>query len=348
MITIDGSYGEGGGQILRTSLSLSVILNKPVRIINIRAKRPNPGLKPQHLTCIRALCRISNAYVEGDKLNSQNLIFIPQECKGGNFVFDVASETPSAGAVSLVAQALFLPLCRAKTVSKVIIKGGTHVAWSPPYHYLQEIFLYFMETIGIHAKTNIKKWGWYPKGQGEIEIQIRPSNKFSPLNLTQRGALKKLKILSVVSNLPLSIARRQANRGKEILIKEGFSPEIEVKEVTSKGKGTFFFLRTDFENSRAGFSNLGEVGKRAEKVAEEAVEEFLQFYKSNMCLDKYITDQLIPYVALAHGKSTITTCYLSEHTLTNIWVVEKFLPLKFHVEGKKGKPAKISVKGIGF
>jgi len=348
MITIDGSYGEGGGQILRTSLSLSVILNKPVRIINIRAKRPNPGLKPQHLTCIKALSKISNAHVEGDKLNSQNLIFIPKECKGGNFVFDVAAEAPSAGAVSLVAQALFLPLCRATVASRVIIKGGTHVAWSPPYHYLEEIFIHFMEIIGIRARTNIKKWGWYPKGQGEIEIQIQPSNKFSPLNLTQRGTLKKLKIFSVVSNLPFSIAKRQANRGEEILRKEGFSPDIEIKEITSKGRGTFFFLRTDFENSRAGFSNLGEIGKRAEKVAEEAVKEFLQYYKSNMCLDKYIADQLIPYIALAHGESIITTCYLSEHTLTNIWVVEKFLPIRFRIEGKKGKPAKISVKGIGF
>jgi RNA 3'-phosphate cyclase len=348
MIIIDGSYGEGGGQILRTSLSLSVILNRPVKIINIRAKRPNPGLKPQHLTCIRALTKISNAHVEGDKLNSQNLVFIPRECKGGNFLFNVASEMPSAGAVSLVAQALFLPLCRAKTLSKIVIKGGTHVAWSPPYHYLEEIFIYFMRIIGVQAKVNIRKWGWYPKGQGEIEIEIHPANKFSSLNLKNRGALKKLKLISVISNLPLSIAKRQAQKGEEILKKQGFSPVTQIKEVHSKGKGTFFFLIADFENSKAGFSNLGEIGKRAEKVAEEAVEEFLQFYKSNMCLDRYLTDQLIPYLALSHGESTITTSNLSEHTLTNIWVVEKFLPVKFHIEGRKGKPAKISVKGIGF
>jgi RNA 3'-phosphate cyclase len=286
--------------------------------------------------------------VEGDRLNSQNLTFIPTNCRGGNFSFDVAEDMPSAGAVSLVAQALFLPLSRARISSKVIIKGGTHVAWSPPYNYLDEIFIYYMRIIGIHAKTNIRKWGWYPKGQGEIEIEIQPSNKFSPLNLTYRGSIKRLKILSVVSNLPYSIAERQAKRGEKILREEGFSPDIEIREVSSRGKGTFFFLRADFENSRVGFSSLGEIGKRAEKVAEEAVEEFLQFYKSNMCLDQHITDQLIPYLALAQGESTITTYCLSEHALTNIWVVEKFLPIKFRIEGRKGEPAKISVRGTGF
>ncbi len=348
MLTIDGSYGEGGGQILRTSLSLSVLLNRPVKIINIRSKRPNPGLRPQHLTCIRSLAKISRAIVEGDKINSQNLIFTPKKCEGGNFSFDIASEAPSAGSVTLVAQSLFLPLCRTRTPSRIVIKGGTHVAWSPPYHYFEEIFLYFMRLIGVQAKASLKRWGWYPRGQGEIELGVYPVNKFSSLKLKERGDLKNIRLLSVVSNLPFSIAQRQAQRGKEILSEKGFSPKTEIKGISSKGKGTFFFLRADFENSTTGFSNLGEIGKKAEKVAEEAIEEFLNFYKSNMCLDRYLTDQLIPYLALSHGKSVISTHYLSEHILTNIWVVEKFLPVKFQITGEKDGPAVISVDGIGF
>jgi RNA 3'-phosphate cyclase len=348
MITIDGSYGEGGGQILRTALSFSVILNRPIKIIKIRAKRPNPGLRPQHLTCIKALAKVSNAQVEGDRINSQNLIFIPKKCEGGNYFFDVAKEAPSAGSVTLVTQALFLPLSRAKTSSRIIIKGGTHVAWSPPFHYLKEIFLYFMNLIGVQAKANLRKWGWYPRGQGEIELEINPVNKFSPINLKEKGELKNIKLLSVVSNLPLSIAQRQAKKGKEMLEKNGFLPEIDIKEVPSNGKGTFFFLKADFEHSRAGFSSLGEIGKKAEKVAEEATDEFLKFMRTPHSLDIHITDQLIPYLALSHGESIISTPCLSEHTLTNIWVTEKFLPVRFKIKGEKGKPAIISVKGIGF
>lgn len=348
LLIIDGSYGEAGGQILRTSLSLAVLLKRPVKIINIRAKRPRSGLRPQHLTCVEALAQISQAYLEGAKIDSQSLTFVPKSCQGGSFSFDVAVKAPSAGAVSLVLQALFLPLSLANSSSRVVLQGGTHVAWSPPFHYLKEVFLPLMSKMGIRARLKIDKWGWYPQGQGKVEIEIQPTREVLPLRSRERGKLKNLKILSAVSNLPFSIAKRQEKRGIEILKQKGFSPQSEIILAPSKGKGTFFFILAEFENLRAGFSSLGEIGKKAEKVAEEAVQEFLEFYRSRGCLDKYLADQVIPCIALARGKSSFSTSELSGHTLTNIWVVEQFLPVHYQIEGKKGESAVISVEGTNF
>ena len=341
-IIIDGSYGEAGGQILRTSLSLAVLLKRPVKIINIRAKRPKPGLRPQHLTCVEALAQISQAYLEGARIDSQSLTFVPKSCLGGSFSFDVAAKTPSAGAVSLVLQALFLPLSLANSSTRIVLQGGTHVAWSPPFHYLKEVFLPLISKMGIRARLKIDKWGWYPQGQGKVEVEIEPIREIFPLRLRERGRLKNLEILSAVSNLPFSIAQRQEKRGIEILKQRGFSPQSELVQAPSKGKGTFFFILAEFENYRAGFSSLGEIGKKAEKVAEEAVQEFLDFYQSRGCLDKYLADQIIPYIALARGKSSFSASELSDHTLTNIWVVEQFLPVHYQVEGEKGESSVIN------
>ncbi|MGB3093458.1 MAG: RNA 3'-terminal phosphate cyclase [Candidatus Zixiibacteriota bacterium] len=342
-LQIDGNYGEGGGQILRTTLSLSCILKKPVEIINIRKGRRIPGLQPQHLTSVSACKKISSAEVEGDELQSVALRFSPQETKGGDFSFDVAEKKRSAGSTSLILQTLFLPLSQCENRSSIRVLGGTHVPWSPPFNYLKEIFAPMVKKTGCEIELEIKKWGWYPKGGGEATCTIQPTAKFSSLDLTERGKLLRLSGISAVSNLPDSIAERQRSQAIKVLKGKGFSPEIELLQGPSIGQGTFFFLKAEFENSVAGFGALGERGKRAEKVAEEACDDFLQFMQSTAAIDPHLADQLIPYLALADGKSILTVSKITKHLLTNIWVVEQFLKTKISVEGEEGAKGRVTI-----
>jgi RNA 3'-terminal phosphate cyclase (ATP) len=342
-LQIDGNYGEGGGQILRTTLSLSCLSKKSVEITNIRKGRKIPGLQPQHLTSVNACKSISEAEVEGNKLQSLTLKFSPRKIKGGDFTFNVAEEKRSAGSTSLVLQAILLPLSLSDQNSELTLLGGTHVPWSPPFDYLKEIFLPMVRKIGCQIELQINKWGWYPKGGGEVHCMIHPTEKLLPLNLTQRGKLLNLTGCSVVSNLPIPIAERQKNKALKILREKDFSPEIKILQAPSIGQGTFFFLRAEFENSIAGFGSLGEIGKRAEKVAEEACQEFLEFTETKAAIDPHLSDQLIPYLALADGPSSFTVSRISQHLLTNIWVVQQFLPTKITVEGKEGSEGKVII-----
>ncbi len=343
-LQIDGNYGEGGGQILRTTLSLSCILKRPVEIVNIRKGRKIPGLQPQHLTSVNACRRISRARVEGDSLQSEVLRFWPEEARGGDFTFDVAEKKRSAGSTSLVLQALFLPLGQCENGSKIKVLGGTHVPWSPPFHFLKEIFAPMVKEIGCEIDLEIEKWGWYPKGGGEVDCSIQPARKFSPLDLTERGRLLRLSGISAVSNLPDHIAERQKGQAMKVLKGKGFSPEITIVRGPSIGQGTFFFLKAEFENSMAGFAALGERGKRAEKVAEEACDDFLQFTQSGATVDPHLADQLVPYLALADGKSTFTVSRITKHLLTNVWVVKQFLQTEIQIEGAEGEQGKLTIR----
>ncbi len=343
-IEIDGTYGEGGGQILRTTLTLSCILKKPVEITNIRKGRKVPGLQPQHLTSVSACKRISHAMVEGDSLKSTFLRFSPGNITGGEFTFDISEQKRSAGSTSLVLQTLFLPLSHARTNSKITVLGGTHVPWSPPFNYLEEVFAPTAKKIGCNIELEIKKWGWYPQGGGEVVCAIEPTFRFRSIELSERGKLLHLSGTSVVSNLPMSIAERQRNHALKFLQTKGFSAEINLLQAPSIGPGTFFFLKAEFENSVAGFSSLGEIGKRAERVAEEACEDFLRFMQTKGAVDPHLADQLIPYLALAEGDSTFTVSKITSHLLTNIWVVKQFLSSEILVEGKEGTEGKVIIK----
>jgi RNA 3'-terminal phosphate cyclase (ATP) len=352
VITVDGSHGEGGGQVLRSSLSLAALLGEAIRIENIRVKRPNPGLQAQHLTGVRALAQVCRAELEGAELGSPTLTFAPRSSpRSGEYSWDVAQARKggSAGATSLVLQALLMPLLLAEGNSRLFLRGGTHVAWSPPFHYLKMVYLPTLSHMGLQAQVDIEQWGWYPIGEGLMTALItgmgHPISGISGLDLTTRGKLKRLYGISALSNLPGHIAERQKRQAEKVLRRKGFDPEIEIIDAPAKGRGSVVFLLAEFENVRAGFTSLGRKGKPAEKVAEEACTEFMRYYESGVALDQHLADQLILPMALAEGRSSFTAQRITRHLLTNIWVVERFLKARFIVEGEEGKRGKVTVTG---
>jgi RNA 3'-terminal phosphate cyclase (ATP) len=363
MVEIDGSYGEGGGQILRTALSLSCLFKKPFRIFNIRKARKKPGLMPQHLTCVRAAQLLSNAKLTGDQKGSTELVFSPGEVKGGDFYFDIGT----AGSTSLVLQTLipaivfskiinnppFPPLLKGgemeflKEKTTIILKGGTHVPFSPSFHYLVCVFAPFLKMIGIDLQLAIDSYGFYPKGGGKVRADIFPIKNIKPLNIMERGRILRLRGYSGVGNLPLTIAERQKGALLEKIysqIKDLNCPvDIELLNVSTPGQGTFIFLQSESENSIAGCTSLGERGKRAEVVGEEAAIEFLRYFSTNAALDSHISDQIVLYLSVCKEESVFTTSCITQHVLTNLWVIGLFHEFRYCVEGEIGKPGTVKI-----
>ena len=341
MLEIDGNYGEGGGQILRSSLSLSAILNRPVHINGVRAGRKKPGLAPQHLTSVNAVAAITNAEVTGGQLGSQTLTFRPQEISGGDYTFDVAEIRPSAGTLSLVFQSIALPLSFAKVASTVTLHGGTHVPWSPTVHYLQEVFVPMAVRFGFEGSIQLNRWGWYPKGGGEAIVKVQPTVDWHGVEFENRGKLQAIHATSAGSNLPEHIINRQQKQIKKRLGRFDSLVNIERVKGTSIGRGTLVFLKAEFENVQVGFSALGARGKRAERVADEACEALFGFVKSGAAIEPHLADQLVLPMALAKGESRFTTSQITRHLTTNIWLVQQFLPVRFEVNGAENEPGVI-------
>jgi RNA 3'-terminal phosphate cyclase (ATP) len=340
MLHLDGSYGEGGGQVVRTSLSLAALLGEPVSITDIRAGREKPGLRPQHLTGVMALARLSRAEVTGATLGSRELVFKPRAVQGGSYVFDVAEKTASAGSVALVAQALLPPLLWAKAATTLTIRGGTHVSSSPSVHYLSHVFLPALAAMGVEANLTLSRWGWYPRGGGEVRLTVKPLAKLAPCRWLVPPESSSFQALSAASRVPYHVIRRQGKRLQERL---GDDLPVAEMEAESLDSGSFVFLW----GPRAGFHALGARGKPAERVADEAVEDFLGFINRQAALDRHLADQVLLYLARAEGPSVFTTEAITSHLLTNLWVIEQFLGPAFEVRGNLGEPGEVSCRGRG-
>lgn len=346
-IVIDGAYGEGGGQVLRSSLALSLVTGKPFQVINLRAKRKNPGLAPQHLTTVRAAARIAEAHVEGDSLGSQRLTFYPGSLRPGQYTFDVSEVAASAGAVTLILQSLLIPLSLAPSPSRITLKGGTHVPMSPPLDYLDQVFFPLLSQMGPTFQGHPLRFGFYPRGGGEYSLTITPTPRLSPIRWLERGALLRLLGVVALSQLPEHIPQRILKRAEEKLQPLTVEFTGQVVEKPSRGPGVCFTLVAEYEQTRAGFSSLGERGKPAEHLAEEACQAFFQFHQGEGSLDPFMGDQMVVPVALAQGPSTYSVAQVTSHLETNLWVTQQFLPeAELRLEGTHGQPGVISSKGI--
>jgi len=339
MIEIDGSIGEGGGQVLRSSLTLAALTGQALHINNIRAQRRQPGLRPQHLKAVEALARICGGAVEGWEIDSQEITFHPGEIRPGKYHFDIGT----AGSTSLVLQTLLLPLSKAGETSTVTITGGTHVPWSPCYHYLDLHYLPFLWKMGWDVELRLEQAGFYPRGGGRIRAAIGPVQAITPLRLVERGKILAIRGISAVADLKREIAVRQRRQVIGRLGRRYPLSDIRLLELTAPSPGTFILLLAEYERSQVCYSALGEKGKSAEKVADEAVSEFEAFVATDGVIDPYLADQLLLPLALAQGPSELRTSRVTQHLLTNAEVIRAFLPVEIAIEGSLDEPGTVRV-----
>ncbi len=328
-LTIDGAHGEGGGQILRTALTFAALSRRPIRIENIRAARRRPGMAAQHITCIRAAGAICDAEIEGDTLGSGTLSFAPRSpVRPNDYDFDVAKarEGGSAGSTSLVLQTVLLPLAMAGGESQVRIEGGTHMLWSPSFHFLRDAWLPVLRRTGVDADLLLEAWGWFPVGQGVIRATIRgkAAQTLTPLDLTRRGALLEIRGSAVAANLPGHIPKRMADRASALLESLEVPVAVYPLSVHAACTGAGIFISAHYEKIVCGFSALGARGKPAEEVAEEAVEALLAHRGGPGVVDDHLGDQLLVPLAIADGLSRYSVRRISGHLATNAWLVERF------------------------
>jgi RNA 3'-terminal phosphate cyclase (ATP) len=351
MLVIDGSYGEGGGQILRTSLTLAVLTEQPVRIERIRAGRRQPGLRPQHVTAVRAAAAVCDAHLEGDALGSETVTFTPGgPVRPGEYVFDVteAAEGGSAGSVGLVIQTVLLPLALADGMSHLVVRGGTHVAWAPSVSYVEHVFLPTVARIGLHAEVNLEQWGFYPVGGGAAHVLIPgQGSSLQPMTMTERGDLVRVWGIAAVTNLPSHIPQRMANRAQNVLAAQSIDARVEARRLRGAGPGAGISLFAQYEHAVAGFTAYGRRGLPAEQVAEAACQDFLEHHRTGAPVDPHLADQLVLPMALVTGESRLVTSQVTQHLLTNAWAVRQFLDCTVTVEGQRGEPGLLVVEGGG-
>ena len=339
MITIDGSQGEGGGQVLRTSLSLSLLTGQPFLITSIRASRSQPGLRPQHLKAVEAAGKISGAKLDGATVGSSSLYFDPGVVHPGRYSFEIKT----AGAASLVLQTIFVPLSRCNAASNITLTGGTHVPWSPSFHYLDLHWLPFMQKAGFEAKLYLQEAGFYPQGGGRVQATIRSTQEIRPLVITDRGQLHQIRGISAVSNLDRRIARRQ----REQVIRR-LGPcyplnDIRVHEMPSRFMGTMLLLLAEFDFSQCCYFALGVKGKPAEQVADEAIDALEEFLATDGAIDQYLADQLLLPLAFATGVSQLRTSKVTDHLVTNARIIHSFIPAQIEIQGEIGEAGTIRI-----
>jgi len=347
MLLLDGSTGEGGGQVLRTSLSLSALTGRAFRMENIRAGRSQPGLRPQHLTAVQAVADVVGADVDGDVLGSTTLTFVPnQRPRAGEYFFDVTQASPSrrsAGSVTLILQAILWPLLFSDGSSLATLSGGTFVPFSPPFHYLDQVLRPAYLRLGITIECDLVAWGWMSAGGGEVKVKIEASDRLHAAQF-DGTATEAVEGVAAVTNLPSHIPHRMARRAQVLLAEAGFQPAVEPLRKRGAGPGAGIVLWLP----QAGFSSLGRPGLPAEKVAETAVADLLSFIDNGSAVDQHLADQLLIPMALAQGESSFTTNRLTHHTMTNIDLLRSWLDVSITVNGRIGAPGAVSVSGVGW
>lgn len=325
MITIDGSQGEGGGQILRTSLALSLITGQPIRMENIRAGRKKPGLINQHLTGVNAARTIGTADVVGAELGSQTLEFRPGKVMPGDYRFSVGT----AGSATLVLQTILPPLLIAPSPSAVTLEGGTHNPAAPPFDFLQKCFAPVIERMGPRLELKLHRAGFFPAGGGSFSANIQPATQLSPVHLLDYGKVLSRKARAIISKLSPQIGERELSTIRKEL---GWDPgECQLESANSAGPGNALLLEVQTENATAVFTGFGERGRSAEQVAQGAVDAAKAWMAADVPVDEHLADQLLIPFALAGGGSFRTTGP-SSHSTTNATIIQIFLSVEIRFE----------------
>jgi RNA 3'-terminal phosphate cyclase (ATP) len=337
MLAIDGSRGEGGGQVLRSALSLAIVTGQAFRMFNIRARRAKPGLRWQHLAAVRAAQAVSSAAVEGARLGATELTFAPGDLKGGHHAFDVGT----AGSTTLIAQTLIPALLQTGQPFRISIDGGTHNPMSPPFEFLASTYLPLLCRMGADVEAQLIRRGFYPAGGGRIELSIGKSAGLTPIELCSRGALLLKQAIAIVSRLPLSIAQRELETIGEAL---GWPSDVlhAREDEDGTGPGNAVIVELEFENLTEVFTGFGLKGLPAETVAEGVATTVAEYLAGVAAVDTHLADQLLLPMAIAGG-GRFTTLQPTQHTLTNIGVIEAFLPVNIRIEQEQNYGFIISV-----
>jgi RNA 3'-terminal phosphate cyclase (ATP) len=339
LVELDGSHGEGGGQILRTSLTLSLLTGKPFRLRNVRAGRDKPGLRPQHLMAVRAAAKVGGAQVRGASVGSSDLTFEPGDIASGRYRFDIGT----AGSTSLVLQTLYLPLAlRGGAPSEVTLIGGTHNEKAPCFHFLDVTWRAYLERMGLRLSLRMMRPGFYPRGGGEVVAHIPPAQALRHQTLRQ-GAEVTVRGFSAAAGLPYHVIERQRRRA--VFRMKQFGIEAELREEKWEGApGSVLALVVDTDPAPALFVGLGARGKPAEAVADEAADQAVAYLRAApAAVDAHSADQIVLPLALAEGPSEYTAAEMTQHLLTNVAIIRRFVEREIVCEGHLGAPGVVRV-----
>ena len=338
MIEIDGTFGEGGGQILRTSLSLASVTGQAVHIVNIRAKRRKPGLMRQHLACVKAIAEITRGRISGAELNSLELTLDPETIHGGDYHFAIGS----AGSVTLIAQTVIPALLCANVPSHVVIEGGTHTDQSPIFEFFDRVYLPALRKMGADITAKMESIGFYPAGGGKIVLDIQPVKMWNRFECMQAGSLKRSMLIVMGFGISKQIMEDEVTIFKEKLeVKDGFRHESQ--EVKSHGPGNVLYAQMEYENITELFSICGAFNVSRREVGERVAGMVNKYLMLNVPVGRFLADQLLLPMAIGAGGKYLTAPP-TKHTQTNIEVIRKFLNTDIELENRKNETYVIEVK----
>ena len=341
MLEVDGSHGEGGGQLLRMSVALSVLTEQPIRVARIRAGRKNPGLAAQHATAVGALAKMCDAKVDGLRIGSSTITVQPGKIRPGAYSFDVGT----AGSVTLVLQALIPVAAAAPGPVRLRVVGGTDVPWSPPADFFARVFLPLLRRVGGRVEVEVMRRGYYPRGGGIVETVVQPTREWSPLEFTELGKVERVRGIAHVANLPEEIPRRMKHAATRRL--HGLA-DVKIEERIYRGEdavgqGGALVLWAETDATVLGSDSLARRGASSEQVGEEAAGSLRAEIESGSTFDVHLTDQLLVYLARATGPSTFCARQISGHLDAMMWLLPQFLPCRFGV-ANEGPRMRVSVE----
>lgn len=344
MIHIDGSLYSGSGTILRYSIALCAILGEELQIVNIRAKRDKPGLRPQHLKSILACCELCEGKIDGAEVGSKEIFFKPGEVlKGGGFQWDIGT----AGSTTMLIMTVLPMAIFSEQSSTFVVKGGLFQDYAPSAFHMKEALFKTLEKMGVKLNLQIVKPGYVPKGNGIIQVEVFPAeSSLKPLNLVSQGKLLNTKVIALESHLrPQKVSERMISSCVNVLRRKGINSRIEeIHDKTSAQKGAALFLYGETDSGCLFGSDMaGKIGRSSEEIGKKVANFFLEDLQYGSTVDRHLADQIILYAALAEGTTVYKVPSMTDHVKTNLWLIEKILKANVVIEGHW-----IKIRGIGY